>query len=391
MTPVLPPLEHRQLALHTTGLDGPLDLHVVLAGPPDGAPVLLLHGFPDLWWGWRQQIGALADAGYRVIVPDQRGYGRTAKPVGVRAYGMDHLMADMLALLDALGHGSAHVVGHDWGGGVAWSLAARHPERVRTLTVANCPRPRVLARALYTNLRQLRRSWYMFFFQLPWLPQRALANGGALRALLAISPKGTFTEADLAIYREAATEPAMRAAVSWYRAALRDPGPSERVRVPTLLLWGDADPALGRELASASLADVDDSRLVWLPGVGHFSPHEAPGLVNPELLAHLGDHGGPDPWIYKIVPRAVWEAADDPWAGSEHDLRDGFIHLSARHQVEGTLAAHFAGQDGLVVLRVDPDRLGSGVLRWEPSRAGARFPHVYGGLAKEAVVGVEGV
>jgi pimeloyl-ACP methyl ester carboxylesterase/uncharacterized protein (DUF952 family) len=380
-------IEHRRVRLDTTGVDGPLELHVAVAGPPDGAPVILLHGFPELWWSWRHQVAALAKAGYRAIAPDQRGYTTSDKPRPVAAYAARHLVRDVVALQDALcGGAPTHVVGHDWGGAVAWSLAMARPERVRTLTVVNCPRPSVIRRALLTSPRQLARSWYMAFFQLPRLPERFLVRGGVARALAGSSAPGTFSADDLARYQAVATPEAMRGAVSWYRAAARHGGPDGPVTAPTLLLWGTADHALGEELADASVAGLPDARLVKLPGVSHWAQNEAHAEVTAHLLDHLGAHGGPDPLVYKLVGGATWASAPDPWPGSPDDLRDGFVHLSARHQVEGTLRKHFVGVPDLRLLAVDPARLPAGALRWEVSRGGARFPHLHGPLPRAAVV-----
>lgn len=381
------PVEHRRIALATSGVHGPLSLHVALAGPPDGAPVILLHGFPEFWVGWRHQIPALARAGYRVIVPDQRGYAASDKPDGWRPYRVQHLVDDVVGLQDALcGGAPTHIVGHDWGGGVAWVTAMVRPDRVRTLSVLNCPRPRVLQRCLWSNPRQLAKSWYMLFFQLPWLPERRLAGGWVEAIFRGSARPGTFTDDEIATYARAADVPSMRAALGWYRAALRDPGPDGPIRAPTLLLWGNDDRALGAELAEPSLQTAADSRLAWLHGGTHWVQHDRAERVNAELLAHLGAHGGPDPLVYKIAPSATWAAVDDAWEGAPIDRTDGFVHLSAAHQVQGTLDKHFVGQGGLLLLGVDPARLPPGALRWEVSRGGARFPHLYGRLPRSAVV-----
>ncbi len=147
-------------------------LHAVTAGDPHGPPVVLLHGFPEFWYGWRYQIGPLADTGFRVIAPDQRGYNRSDKPANVTDYTVDRLVADVIACLDQLGLARAAIVGHDWGGAVGWALAALWPERVARLVVANCPHPRAMQAALEGSWSQLARSWYMFAAQIPALPER---------------------------------------------------------------------------------------------------------------------------------------------------------------------------------------------------------------------------
>lgn len=364
-----------------------VSLHARVAGPPGGTPVILLHGFPETSHAYRHQLPALADAGYHAIAPDLRGYGFSSRPRGLAAYALDALVADISALIDAVGN-PAHIVGHDWGGALAWELAAAHPSKVRTVTVLNCPRAAVLSRALTTSTAQLRRSWYILAFQLPGVGEALLSGIGARRFFKSQARPGTFTSDDCDTYDLAWRQPgAITAMLSYYRASLRHPASSRRLRVtpPALLLWGTADAALGEELIAPTLATCDDARLVKLPGISHWSPAEAADTVNTELLAHLGAHGGPDPFIYKILPADLWAPLPDPWPGSPDDLRDGFVHLSARHQVAGTVATHFKDAPDLVALAVDPGRLPPDALRWEPSRSGKRFPHLYAPLPKTAV------
>jgi pimeloyl-ACP methyl ester carboxylesterase len=269
-------------------------LHVVEAGPGDGPLVVLLHGFPEFWYGWRKQIGPLADAGFRQLVPDQRGYNTSDKPEAVSAYRLDALADDVVGLLDEAGRERALVVGHDWGAVVGWWLAMTRPERVERLAVLNVPHPAVMRRHLLTSPRQLLRSWYIFFFQVPGLPEWWIARNDFRNGCRAMrtSRRGSVTDADLARYREAWAQPgALRGMVSWYRAALRSLGtraPSPRVRVPTLMLWGARDVALGREMAEPSIAFCDDGRLVFLEDATHFVQHDEPDRVNRELLAFLG-------------------------------------------------------------------------------------------------------
>lgn len=273
-----------------------IGLNVVTAGPPDGPPLLLLHGFPEFWYGWYRQIGPLASAGYRVVVPDQRGYNLSDKPTRVRDYGLDVLVSDALGLLDALGHETAFVAGHDWGGAVAWWTALRAPERVRRLAVLNVPHPRVLREALRTTAAQRRRSRYMAFFQLPWLPEFTMRRGGwskAEHSIRGTALPGTFDETDMRRYREAWSRPgAIRSMIHWYRAALRHP-PRERVdvrvRVPTLMLWGARDRFLGGELIEPSLALCDDGRVVRLDAATHWLQHEEPQRVADELIRFFGE------------------------------------------------------------------------------------------------------
>jgi len=268
-------------------------LHVVEAGPPSGPPVVLLHGFPELWYGWRGQIGPLAEAGFRVIVPDQRGYNLSDKPPGVGAYAVGTLAADVASLLDACGLARASIVGHDWGAVVAWWLALAHPERVSRLGVLNVPHPAVMRRHLMSSPRQMARSWYVFFFQLPGLPERFLARDGFANLARAVrgGRRGTCTSEDLAVYREAWAQPgALTGMVNWYRAALRSAAqrlPRLRVGVETLVLWGARDRFLGREMAEPSAALCDQGRLELFEQATHWLQHDEKDAVNDRLVRFL--------------------------------------------------------------------------------------------------------
>ena len=185
---------------HSRRRVGELDLHVVEAGPPEGRPAILLHGFPEFWYGWRHQLGPLAAAGLRVVAPDQRGYNLSDKPQGLESYTLDRLAGDVVALADALGCDRVSLVGHDWGGLVAWWTAARHGERVERLAILNAPHPQAFGPYLRRHPTQLLRSAYIGFFQLPWLAEAALAAADfALlqRALTRSSRPGTFTADEL--------------------------------------------------------------------------------------------------------------------------------------------------------------------------------------------------
>jgi pimeloyl-ACP methyl ester carboxylesterase len=288
MASATPPLRERVVA------GAGVSLHVVEAGPPDGPLVVLLHGFPEFWYGWRHQIAPLAEAGYRVLVPDQRGYNTSDKPSRVADYRIERLAADVLALIDEAGRSRASVVGHDWGAVVAWWLGCHHPERLERLGILNVPHPVVMRRHLLTSLRQIRRSWYIFFFQLPRIPEAALRRNGwslATRSLRGTSRRGTFRDEDLLRYREAWGQPgAMRSMVSWYRAAIRGAarrfGP-RRVPVETLVIWGARDVALGREMVAPSLELCDRARLVLFEGASHWVQHEEAASVNDLLRRFL--------------------------------------------------------------------------------------------------------
>jgi pimeloyl-ACP methyl ester carboxylesterase len=268
-----------------------VDLHAVAAGDPADPLVVLLHGFPDFWYSWRHHVGPLVDAGYRVLVPDGRGYNLSGKPDGIRPYRIAALVADAAALVESEGRESAHVVGHDWGATVAWQLALRRPGVVDRLAVANVPHPTVLYEALQRP-RQFLRSWYAMFFQLPWLPERVCRGRefAALgRATWGAAP-AAFTEADRARYRAAWARPgALTGMLNWYRAVPRygDAPPRERVEQPTLVLWGDRDAALLPELAAESVDHCEDGRLERFPDASHWVHLERPEETAELLLEHL--------------------------------------------------------------------------------------------------------
>ena len=272
---------------------GAVTLHVRRAGPPDGPPVVLLHGFPEFWFGWRRQLRALAEAGYRVLAPDQRGYNRSGKPRGVAAYGLDSLARDVAGLLDSEGHERAAIVGHDWGAVVGWWLGMAYPGRVERLAVANGPHPGAMGDALLGSWRQRLRSVYTLAAQPPWLPEAALrARNYALltRVLTDTSRPGTFEESALERYRRAWGRPgALTGMLNWYRAAGRGFGTyrrHDRVTVPTLVLWGSDDSALGPGLADDSAALCDDVRLRRFDAT-HWVHHERPDAVTEALVGFL--------------------------------------------------------------------------------------------------------
>jgi epoxide hydrolase 4 len=284
----LPPLD--DLTLPGDGVR----LHAVAAGDPRGPLVLLLHGFPEFWYGWRHQLGPLAEAGFRVVAPDQRGYNTSDKPPRVADYNLDRLAADAASAIAGLGAERAAVVGHDWGGLVAWWLALRHPNRVSRLAILNAPHPSVMWRALRTNPRQMLRSWYIFLLQLPWLPEWAGRRRNwepVVQAMQSSSRPGTFTAEDFDRYRAAWSQPgAYHTMIHWYRAALRarppDP-PDLRIRVPTLVLWGERDKFIETSIAQKCVKLCDAGRLELFPEATHWIQHEEPERVNRELIEFL--------------------------------------------------------------------------------------------------------
>jgi len=267
-----------------------IELHAVAAGPKDGPVVILLHGFPEFWYGWRKQIDPLAAAGFRVIVPDQRGYNLSSKPSGVAAYALSELVSDVIAIADQLGQQKILLVGHDWGAAVAWSAALLHPQRVAKLVVLNVPHPSVMRKFMKTRLRQVLRSWYIFFFQLPWLPEAlfsAFHFRVGSRSLLRSSRPGTFSTEDLAQYREAWSQPgALAGMIHWYRALFRYPTkfPDRTVRIPTRILWGERDAFLLSEMAHESLRYCADAELYTFANASHWLQHEESARVSQHLI-----------------------------------------------------------------------------------------------------------
>lgn len=280
---------------HEDVVAGGVRLHVVRAGV--GPAVVLLHGFPEFWFSWRYQIGPLAEAGYSVVVPDMRGYNTSEKPHGVAAYDIDVLVADVVALVDRTCGGRAFLVGHDWGGIVAWYAAMRHPERFEKLVIVNAPHPAAFARDFRTT-DQCLRSYYMFLFQLPRLPE-ALLRARNYRALDEIFQRevynpDAFAHGETARYREAMAQPgATTSTVNYYRAAYRR---SRRVgtndirpiEIPTLLLWGERDPHLRTSLAGGLEPWVKNLTVKRVPEAGHWLQLDDPGLVSREMIEFFG-------------------------------------------------------------------------------------------------------
>ncbi len=275
-----------------------LDVEVLEAGSGDRL-ALCLHGFPEHAVAWRHQMPALLALGYRVWAPNQRGYGRTTRPRGVAAYDMRYLLEDVAALIDASGARSVTLLGHDWGAAVAWFFAMRRVRPLERLVVMNVPHPAVFARVLRTSWKQRLRSWYIVFFQLPLIPEWLLGLDRArpvLDAFLRTARKPErFAADELETYRAQAAEPgALRAMLAWYRAAprgitalLREP--VAPIDVPTLLLWGEDDVALGKETTFGTDRYVSNLRIEYLPGVSHWLQADATERVNELLTDYLGE------------------------------------------------------------------------------------------------------
>jgi epoxide hydrolase 4 len=270
-------------------------LHYVEAG--DGPLVVLLHGFPDFWFSWRFQIPALAAAGFRVVAPDMRGYNLSSRPQSVRDYDIDLLTADVRDLIRERGAERAFVTGHDWGAAVAWATAAQHPDAVERLAILNVPHPRRMLQGL-RRPRQLLKSWYMLFFQLPWLPERMFSarRWRAFRYGFEHDARpGAFTPDDIERYEEAWSQPgAVTAMINYYRAAFRQSprraeGRIRPITAPTLVIWGERDRYLGAELAEPDRADVPNlERVVRIPDATHWVQHDQPERVTELLIEFFG-------------------------------------------------------------------------------------------------------
>lgn len=273
-----------------------IKLHVVMEGPTEGPAVILLHGFPEFHYGWHKQVPALARAGFRVIVPDQRGYFRSDKPKGIASYDVDILAEDIAGLMDSLGIQNAFLAGHDWGAVVAWTLAINHPERLKKLAILNVPHPDVMARFLREDAEQRKKSWYIFFFQIPFLAEWMLGRNDFrnLRRMLAGSGKeSTFSAEDLAQVQKAWAEPgALSGMLHWYRAIFRrslrlvlfKKTAERRVTVPTLMLWGKQDVALSHAMVAPSIALCDTGEAVVFENATHWVQHDAAEEVNQRLV-----------------------------------------------------------------------------------------------------------
>ena len=267
-------------------------LHYVEAG--SGPLLLLLHGFPDFWYSWRYQIPVLARAGFHVVAPDMRGYNLSDKPRGWRSYAADHLAGDIAGLIAHFGAERAHVVGHDWGAAVTYMTAMQHPQLVDRVGILNVPHPRRMLEGL-RRPRQLLRSWYMFFFQIPWLPETLAPRGdfGLWRRVLKADAPAAFSDADLDRYVEAWSQPgAVESMLNYYRAALRQ-SPRRAldrmsvIEAPLLVIWGEQDRALGSELAEPDPKWVPKARVERLPEASHWVQLDAPERVNELLVDFL--------------------------------------------------------------------------------------------------------
>lgn len=266
-----------------------IELNVIEAGPTDGPFLIFLHGFPEFSYGWRNQIEHFAQAGFHVFAPDQRGYNLSAKPAGVHNYAMSKLMTDVVELISELtkkyGKKKVFLVGHDWGAAVAWSLATFYPQILDRLVILNVPHPGVMKKSM--NFRQLLKSWYMIFFQIPFLPEFLMRQSGyrmLFGSLIQTSNPKTFSRTEIEQYIQAWKQPgALTAMINWYRALrVKEilPKAHQTIPIPVLILWGKKDAFLSSYLADLSLKKCQNGKLVYFEDATHWVQHEKPAEIN---------------------------------------------------------------------------------------------------------------
>lgn len=281
---------------------GEVTLHVAEARPancdtasatlPAEVPlVVFLHGFPEFWWSWHHQLEALSAAGFWAVAPDMRGYNESDKPEGVAQYEIEDLAGDVAGLIRALGREKAIVVGHDWGGMVAWGFAQAFPSMLERLAILNVPHPLEMQKGLRTP-QQLKKSWYMFFFQLPFgIPERMIAKDDFAYLRTLFGDDG-FANEEIEKYVDAMRVPgAVTGAVNWYRAAIRrvlsaSTPKTQRIDCPVLVIWGEKDRFLGKEMSVPPERWVPNQRVVHIPDATHWVQNAAIERVNELLLEH---------------------------------------------------------------------------------------------------------
>lgn len=280
---------------------GEVTLHVAEARPanvgagevPKDVPlVVFLHGFPEFWWSWRDQLTALGAAGYWAVAPDMRGYNESDKPDGIGKYEIESLAGDIAGLIRALGREKAIVVGHDWGAVVAWAFAMEHPHLLDRLGILNVPHPLVMLKNLRSSPMQMLKSWYIFFFQLPVLPEKLVSRKDFAFARTTFRVDG-FDKETIEHYIDALRVPkALTSAINYYRASIRR---AAKGRVPeireikqkVLVIWGDKDRYLRREMAEPPKKLVPNARVVHLPNATHWVQNDATEEVNRLLLEFI--------------------------------------------------------------------------------------------------------
>ncbi|RUT03170.1 hydrolase [Dulcicalothrix desertica PCC 7102] len=267
-------------------------LHYVTQG--EGPLMLMLHGFPEFWYSWRHQIPEFAKY-YKVVALDLRGYNDSDKPKAQSAYAMDELVKDIEGVIKGLGYNKCTLVGHDWGGAIAWNFAYKHPDMLDKLIVLNLPHPAKFAEGLRTP-QQIQRSWYVFFFQLPLLPELFVQSNDYQFIETAIKgmavDKSAFSQADIDAYKDAAAKRgALTATINYYRNAFQPKTFNQSLgvlEVPTLMIWGEKDDALGKELTYGTEAYVRDFQIKYITNCSHWVQQEQPSLVNQYMRDFLG-------------------------------------------------------------------------------------------------------
>jgi pimeloyl-ACP methyl ester carboxylesterase len=263
-------------------------LHSLEAGTENPDVIIFLHGFPEYSGAWHRQLEFMAAQGYHAIAPDQRGYHLSSKPAGVQAYLTNTLADDIANLIQHLTTDKVILVGHDWGGGVAWRLAFRHPELLKRLIIINMPHLAVMKQTLKTNPKQMAKSWYAAFFQLPLLPEllcRALDFKFLMSSMTATANNNAFSAQEMEGYKQAWRQPgALNRMINWYRAARYDRETDGNITVPTLMIWGKKDWFLNAATAQASIEECIDGKLVILEDATHWVYHEKPQEVNQLIL-----------------------------------------------------------------------------------------------------------
>jgi len=270
-----------------------IKLHVAEAGEKGNPMLILLHGFPEFWYAWIHQIEFFAAQGFHVIAPDQRGYNLSEKPKGVKNYGLDVLCQDIIGLIDSEKVQKCYLIGHDWGAMVTWVLGMKYPERFYKIGILNVPHPTVMKRNLKEDKAQRRKSAYMFFFQIPYLPEYILQKNNFLylvKTLKKRTKKGAFNDEELNIYRQAwAQKGALTAILNWYRGMFRaapSRGKTNKISIPAHLFWGENDYVLGKNLAEQSLKYLEKGGLTFYDAT-HWIMHEIPEKLNHDLLKFL--------------------------------------------------------------------------------------------------------
>ncbi|MBU9714925.1 alpha/beta fold hydrolase [Evansella tamaricis] len=268
-----------------------IKLHTIIAGPKEGPLIILLHGFPEFWYGWKNQIGVLAKSGYRVVVPDQRGYHLSDKPRGLNQYTLNVLRDDIIGLIEFFRKKRAVIIGHDWGALVAWHIAATRPDFVEMIIPINVPHPAVFLENILKYPAQLVRSSYMLFFQMPVIPEKWLSANKYIvmkNAMRFSANPNTFTKNNFRKYEASwSKRGSVTSMLNWYRALRTgsiEQVSKSKVKVPVRMIWGRKDPFLSINLAKESMSKCVDGRLTMVDGATHWVHHEKPLIVNRLIL-----------------------------------------------------------------------------------------------------------